>query len=75
MVQAKAGIVLMSFGVAAAVARAQEPPPRPVVTAADYARAEQFLPGNAARLLTGVPVWPGDLGRRLRPVLVPRANR
>ena len=67
MVQAKAGIVLLCLCAATAVARAQEAPTRPVVTAADYARAEQFLPGNATRLLTGVPVspvtWIGDSDR------------
>ena len=48
-------------------AHGQEPTIRPAVTAADYARAEQFLPGNATRLLTGVPVgpvtWVGDSDR------------
>ncbi len=67
MVQAKTGIVLMCLGVVAAVAQAQEPPSRPVVTAADYARAEQFLPGNAVRHLTGVPTgpatWVGETDR------------
>lgn len=49
---------VLAFLVAAVAAHGQEPTTRPVVTAADYARAEQFLPGNAARLLTGVPVSP-----------------
>ena len=49
---------LLLLGAAAIVAEAQESTPRPVVTAADYARAEQFLPGNAGRLLTGVPIGP-----------------
>ena len=39
----------------------------PVVTSADYARAEQFLPGNVARHMTGVPslpvTWVGDTDR------------
>ena len=45
----------------------QEPGRRPAVTAADYARAEQFLPGNAVRHLTGVPTgpmtWVGETDR------------
>ena len=60
------GFVLANCA-ATAVVRAQEPSTRPVVTAADYARAEQFLPGNAVRLLTGVPVspvtWVGESDR------------
>ena len=39
----------------------------PAVTSADYSRAEQFLPGNAVRHMTGIPslplTWVGESSR------------
>jgi len=64
---AMAGLLLLPVCAAVSVAHAQESPMHPVVTAADYARAELFLPGNATRLMTGVPAgpvtWVGDSDR------------
>ncbi len=57
-VAASAAFVLAHLLGAAGSADGQGSTTRPVVTAADYARAEQFLPGNAGRLLTGVPLGP-----------------
>ncbi len=65
MMQGTTGVLALLLALGPGLqAQVQESTNRPVVTAADYARAERFLPGNAGRLVTGVPLgpvtWVGD---------------